>query len=572
MRSTITIIGLYLTVSLPVFCQLDSILSIKDHAERHASFINYIEDNYQPFEAYDSILRAAEIKINKLNDDKLKQEIWFYNQDRKSRTYNGPTLLSSMTPLIEAVEQARKKSWTYIEAKLCARIGNFYHAQGQTQAGFEYLVKALDLVNQLDINKYPEILKIIDNVAVNYYTFGDYVTALSLFKKGMGVATYWRNKSERYILTNTIGLCYQKQLQYDTAIYYFELAHQNAREMGNEFWATLTMGNRAYCHYLAGNYDEALPPLLKDFELSAQWGEVGSAVNAAMIIAAIYVEKNNLTEAAKYLEYGIKHQSFLDARQKISYYTSLNQISRQKGDYRQAISYLDSVQKYKDIAAITNNDGIIRNAELKLYLEKHKYDLELLDSEKSRQITLRNAVLVIICLLGIIAGLWSFNIHLKRKRALELAEQAKVDAFRELEQAKKELNNFTAVIKEKNELIQSVKSELSALEHSNHGEERIKNINELLNSSILTEDDWREFKSLFDRVYPGFFIRLQEKLPHLTQAEVRLFALLKLNMNQKDMAFMLGVGYDAIRKVKQRLNAKISGQNEITLDEIVNSI
>ena len=38
------------------------------------------------------------------------------------------------------------------------------------------------------------------------------------------------------------------------------------------------------------------------------------------------------------------------------------------------------------------------------------------------------------------------------------------------------------------------------------------------------------------------------------------------------MAFMLGVGYDAIRKVKQRLNAKISGQNETTLEEIVHGI
>lgn len=572
MQRITTIIVLYFTVSLQVFCQLDSILGIKDHSERHASFLNYLEDNYHPFEVSDSILKVAEIKINKLNDEKLKQEIWFYNQDRKSRTYNGPTLLSSMIPLIEAVEQARKKSWIYIEAKLCARIGNFYHAQGQTQAGFEYLVKALDLSSQLDIHRYPEILKIIDLVAINYYIFGDHVTALNLFKKGVGVAPYWRNKSERYTLINTIGLCYQKQMQYDSAIYYYELAHHNAKEMGNEFWATLTMGNRAYCHYLAGNYDEALPPLLQDFELSVQWGEVSSAVNAAMIIAAIYVEKNNLAEAAKYLDYGIKHQSFLDARQKISYYKSLNQISRQKGDYRQAISYLDSVQKYKDIAAITNNDGIIKNAELKLYLEKHKYELELLESEKSRQITLRNAVLIIISLMGIIAGLWFFNIHLKRKRALELAEQAKVDAFRELEQAKKELSNFTAVIKEKNELIQSVKSELGALEQLNYGEERIKNINELLNSSILTEDDWREFKLLFDRVYPGFFVRLQEKLPNLTQAEVRLISLMKLNMNQKDMAYMLGVGYDAIRKVKQRLNAKISGQDESTLEEIVESI
>ncbi|MBK9256696.1 MAG: hypothetical protein IPM42_14505 [Saprospiraceae bacterium] len=572
MKRLISTFVLSLSVSLSLYCQLDSILSITDQNKRHAAFLDYLEDNYQTFKVYDSILTDAEKRIENLPDEKLKQEIWFYKQDHKSRTYNGPTLLSAMTPMIKAVEEARRKTWNYIQAKLCASIGHFYHAQGQTQDGFEYLVKALDLVNQLDIKEYPEIVRITDVVAHNYYIFGDELTALNLYKKGNYSDSYWRNKKDLYQIYNTIGLCHQKQMQVDSAIYYYELAHKSALQMGDEFWAALTEGNRAYCQYLAGNYDEALPPLLKDFELSVLWGEIGSAVNAAMTIAAIYLEKNDIGEATKYLEYGRKHQNRLDTRQKINYYKSLNQISRQTGNYKQALIYLDSMQIYKDSAAISNDAGIIRNAELKLNLEKHKYEIELLESEKSKQITLRNAVLIIICLLGIIVGLWFFNMHLKKKRALELAEQEKISAFQELERAEKELKTFTAVIREKNELIQSVRAEMAELEQLNHGEERIQYINELLNSNILTEDDWREFKLLFDKVYPGFFVKLHEKIPQLTQAEVRLLALLKLNMNQKDMAFMLGVGYDAIRKVKQRLKFKITDREEASLEEIVENI
>ena len=572
LKITVNTFLFFISASLPVLCQLDSILNIADQEIRHAAFLDYMEDNYHPFQVYDSILSDASWRVEKFNDDKLKQEIWFFKKEYLSRTFNGPTLLSAMTPLLEAIEEARKKSWIYLQARLCVSVGHFYHAQGQTQSGFEYLVKSLDLINQLDIRENPEIVRISDLVAQNYYIFGDHITALTLYKRGNDVNSYWRNKRELYQIYNTIGLCYQKEMKYDSAIHYYKLANESALTMRDEFWVALTNGNQANCQYLTGNYDAALPPLLKDFELSVRWGEIGSAVNAAMTIAAIYLVKNNVSEASGYLEYGRKYMNLLDFRQKINYYKSLTQINRQNGNYKQALLLLDTMQMYKDSLAITNDNGIIRNAELKLNLEKHKHEIELLESEKSRQITLRNAVLIIIILLGVIMGLWLFNLNLRKKRALELAEQDKENAYQELEQAKKELKNFTSVVREKNELILSVKAELHELEQLNHGEERIKNIGELLNSNILTEDDWREFKLLFDKVYPGFFIRLHEKLPNLTQAEVRLISLMKLNMNQKDMAYMLGVGYDAIRKVKQRLNAKIFAQNESTLEEIVESI
>lgn len=568
------LISLFITslISINLICQIDAILSIQDKEKRHAAFINYFEDNYHSHLSYDSLIKEAEKRTSKLKDDKLNHEVWVLQQEYKSRIFAGPTLLSAMTPMIKAIDEAGKKSWIYAQARLCANVGNFYHAQGQVQAGFEYLVKAVDLVNQLDIKKYPEIIKVSDLAASNYYIFGDHITALKLYKKGMEVEPYWRNRNELYKIYNNIGLCFQREMKYDSAVHFYTLAHQSAKDVNNEFWAALTDGNRAYCQYLAGNYQDALPPLLKDFELSVQWGETASAVNAAMTIAAIYLAKNDIPEATKYLDYGKKNRNFLDTRQKINYYRNLTEINREIGNYQQAFLYMDSMQMYKDTAAITNDKGIIRNAELKLGLEKHKHEIDLLESEKSRQIIIRNFILIILTLLGIIVGLWFYNAFLKRKRALELSEMEKAQAFNELEQAKRQLTNFTNVIREKNELIHSIKEELTELEQINGPEERIANINTLLNSNILTDDDWREFKMLFDKIYPGFFVRLKEKFPGLSPAETRMMALLKLDLSQKDMAYMLGVGYDAVRQSKHRLKNKITEKENTTLEEIISSI
>ena len=61
-------------------------------------------------------------------------------------------------------------------------------------------------------------------------------------------------------------------------------------------------------------------------------------------------------------------------------------------------------------------------------------------------------------------------------------------------------------------------------------------------------------------------------MPDLSPADTRLIALTKLQLSQKEMAAMLGVGYDAIRKARQRLRQKISLPEEGSLDDVVEMI
>jgi DNA-directed RNA polymerase specialized sigma24 family protein len=143
-----------------------------------------------------------------------------------------------------------------------------------------------------------------------------------------------------------------------------------------------------------------------------------------------------------------------------------------------------------------------------------------------------------------------------------------------LENAKKQLGFFTNALREKNELVETFRSELEQLQQSDHeqADARVEHINKLLNSTILTEEDWKAFRQMFDLVHPGFFVRLKEKLSDLTPAETRLLALTKLQLAPKEMAAMLGISYDAIKKSRQRLRRKINLPEEGGLDELVEMI
>jgi DNA-binding CsgD family transcriptional regulator len=65
---------------------------------------------------------------------------------------------------------------------------------------------------------------------------------------------------------------------------------------------------------------------------------------------------------------------------------------------------------------------------------------------------------------------------------------------------------------------------------------------------------------------------LKEKLPDLTQAEIRLVCLTKLNLDTKEMAGILGVSFATIRQSRYRLRKKFGLSDEGGIDDLVNSI
>lgn len=95
---------------------------------------------------------------------------------------------------------------------------------------------------------------------------------------------------------------------------------------------------------------------------------------------------------------------------------------------------------------------------------------------------------------------------------------------------------------------------------------------ELLNQSILTENDWLRFKDMFDKANPGFIEQLKSIAPDISAAEIRFAALTRLNLGNKHMAAMLGIGTDAVRKTKSRLRVRLQLPAETELENFIKSI
>lgn len=152
--------------------------------------------------------------------------------------------------------------------------------------------------------------------------------------------------------------------------------------------------------------------------------------------------------------------------------------------------------------------------------------------------------------------------RLKIKNKLLETEQAL--SQEKLHNAEQALVNYTNSLRERNDAFEKMKADLDL---KNTSSERDTIIVQLTQASIMTDEQWRDFRQKFERVYPNFFNQIQLSVPDITESEKRFAALTKLGMTGNEIALMLGVSPESVIKTRYRFRKKLEDGDLIGLLE-----
>jgi len=142
------------------------------------------------------------------------------------------------------------------------------------------------------------------------------------------------------------------------------------------------------------------------------------------------------------------------------------------------------------------------------------------------------------------------------KEKIELAKE-KIQS--ELIIKDKELTvNLISLIK-KNEMLIDISNKLGQLERNTSGKETKDSIAKISQELRNNTDEkmLNEFAQRFQEVHAGFYEKLLTAYPDLTQNELKLCALLRLNMTTKDISEITGQQLTTIDKARYRLRRKL---------------
>ena len=157
------------------------------------------------------------------------------------------------------------------------------------------------------------------------------------------------------------------------------------------------------------------------------------------------------------------------------------------------------------------------------------------------------------------------------KKEKKITEANQENIKQELEVRNKELTTHTLQTIEKNELLLSFKDKLRLVidQVDSSVSKDLQSMMRLINTSLSVDKRWDDFVLYFEKVHQDFFKNMRNKFPNLTEKDLQLCALIKLNMNTKNIAALLGVEPLSINSARHRLRKKMNLDSSDNLESFI---
>lgn len=446
------------------------------------------------------------------------------------------------------------------------RQGYYNFVYRKVTDAFPFFLHANDLKPKINIKKLPLLIKHYQFMASFFSHIGDHKNAVKYLKEALPYSKI--NSRERIDLTNSIAVYLSKQSLNKEALHYYQEALIEAKLAKDSAWIGIISGNLADYAWNAGDKSQAINLIKDNINLSIRHHEYHDAMRANLVLAGWYVSLKQWNLANKHViaskkimedkPYFLKYH--MDAAELLVNISNGLQDNVEELKYtRQFISLKDSLEGRTNLNDL--NKIVWQN-------EKDKYNRIIQSAgeerHQSRQIILYFAILLILIFTIVILLINKSKVKIKMKNTLLEKEQIALSYEKqlldqELSILKNSLSEFTDTIKQNNNTIQKLRSEINLDNNNNIASinQINENLNAMLQTNIMTDERWIRFKYVFDKVHPNYLLEMRKTHEKITENDLKILALQKLNLSNTSMSDILCVSLAGIKKAKQRLKKKM---------------
>lgn len=500
----------------------------------------------------------------------------------------------------EALELAKTLNYVGGSAYAHRSVGVAHWAQGNYEEGLDFLMQSL--VGYQSIGDTLNIANVMMNTGLIYSEQGSYEEALGYYEEAYTTFKAL-NKPERQINTaNHIGELYQSQKQFQKAFEYYKIALELSDSLNYAYGTATAYLNMGGLYKDQGELDSALIYCEQALAIQTDNDDWHGRASSLYTMGTVHILKQNYkTAEAKLSESLTKAVRVSSKKLRRDVYLKLKEVASLQDEPKKALGYFEkyvvlndsllNAEKLRDFVRLENKFALEKKErEFKL----QEQELVLLQQEAKIQNFFRNGLLIGLFVVLVIAYLVFSRQRLRIKKDKELLtkeneihryneELAKVELensklkekelTRKLEYKNKELTSYAINFVQKNELIEEINHTIDELKKSKDSEtlKRLNSLRRLTANSIHIDKDWQDFKRHFEEVHTDFFKILKEHCPDITNNELKLCALLKLNMNLKEAAGIMGISPESVKTARYRLRKKLDlSRDENLIDYIIN--
>lgn len=475
---------------------------------------------------------------------------------------------SAYAVLQRMLKQGIKKNDPMTEAICFRQIGQVFYNNSNFSQAVDYLLRAEKIFR--DHNQPADLGRNLNLLGMVYYANKQPALAAKQFDEALKLHTQLNNLSGIALTYGNIGHLYEKKLDYDSA-YFFQ-----HKALGLYKQAKDSMGMAKIFENLGSIYEDR-----------ARYDSAGSYFENALRINHKYGDEiaqieilNNLGDvsrkAGKYQDGFIYTRKAMQLAIKTNSKYQLSSAYRDMGKGFEMAGRFDSAYYYNELSRdlIKNIYSSANNQQIALLetvyeVEKKNNQIARLAADKKVNAITITAIIIVVTLLVLLAVLIISRQRLKiqndreNRRLMEAAfknqqlEEAQLRTT--LDTKSKELSTHTLHIIQKNQLLEELQGSINTIandEKRDH-KKQLQQLSRQIQSSFNHDQHWKEFSRTFEQVHQAFLEKLRTHCDDLTGNDLRLIALIKLNMSSPDIASLLNISTESLRVSRYRLRKKL---------------
>lgn len=342
-----------------------------------------------------------------------------------------------------------------------------------------------------------------------------------------------------------------------------------------------------------GQLDDAFSYFQKAEAIYQDQGDNDQLAHVYMNYGDYYSQQKNYKAALPYFNKAYRYARMSQNSKQIqNALESLYRVNKLFGMDKRALAYLEQYKAFADSLNTEEAYGQMAKLETRYKTLEKEFEIKTLKQKQEISQARQRLLVFIIMGLALISALMVFLIQLKRRKDRQIHQQVELVyekekelTLSELERSKlkerklqqgleyrsKQLSTHALHMMQKNSILQDIQHELGELKSSNVQEVNRK-IKALINQSMRSDKDWDTFRHYFEDVNKNFYAKLFEIAPELSVTDQKICALIKLNMDTKQMASVLNVATNSIKSSRYRLKKKLGLEAEVDMEAFIRGI
>jgi DNA-binding CsgD family transcriptional regulator len=454
---------------------------------------------------------------------------------------------------------------------LKALVNNYI---GYQELSIEMNLKAISVYEKL--SDFSDISVCYNAIGKTYLDQDEYEIAERYFNLAFDFNQKISDNNSLGMIFINKGCLKIEQDSLDLAMQFFTKAYDLFLEVGDMRRIAISLYNIAKVKSKIGEFADAIAKLDKSLNIFEKLDEKYGQAMVLSRKSMIHRESGNNDLAVKYGDeaYALAKQINSQALQTEALF-QLFKTYKSTGKYSKALELLETYHALKTEMESKNSAKRIAEIEYQAQLSANEKDIQLLN-QRNRARTLQVYILIafagiiLLSTFGLVLFLRLKNKNLRQKQEIlekknhlidlenKVFEKDKKMLENDLELKNKELASRALALIQLNETLKNISLKMNDFpSDSISGKKQIKTI--LQDIQLATHNNiWEEFDLAFSNVHNRFYEKLFEICPNLSATEIKIAALLKLNLSTKEIAAISFKSESSIKTTRHRLRQKLN--------------